>query len=211
METCETLSLSSKSIQRISGGPSLTEIDVKDLSCDQAYLYKIIKPIQSGVIDKTLVREKPGPGSRARWLTTACRVCRLFISQDQPCEVQHLLSICVVCHYGPIRFSIKSNPWCTYGSKHFLEIKLMQPLPTAIKAVVWPVIQRNAYWAHHENVLLALLADSDTCNRKLTIKQITTTRQASLSSKQDVRLFRVPKVDQNMQNLKDLLPPMEDL
>ena len=38
---------------------------------------------------------------------------------------------------------------------------------------------------------------------------MTTIRQALQSSKQDVRLFRVPKVDQNMQNLKDLLPPME--
>ena len=82
-------------------------------------------------------------------------------------------------------------------------------MPTAIKAVVWPVIQRNAYWAHHENALSALLAYSNTCNRELAIKQITTIRQASQSSKQDVRLFRVPKVDQNMQNLKDLLPPME--
>ena len=85
----------------------------------------------------------------------------------------------------------------------------MQPLPTAIKAVVWPVIQRNAFWAHHENVLLALLVDSDTCNRELAIKRIIAIRQASQSSMQDVRLFRVPKVDQNMQNLKDLLPPME--
>ena len=71
------------------------------------------------------------------------------------------------------------------------------------------MIQRNAYWAHHENVLLALLAESDTCNRELAIKGITTIRQSSQSSKQDLRLFRVPKVDQNNQNLKDLLPPME--
>ena len=210
LETCETFSISSKGIQRISGGPSLPELDVKDLSHDQAYLYKIIKATQSGVIDKTLLREKPGPMSHARWLATACRICKIFISQDQPCEELHLLTTFVICHYGPIWFSIKSNPWCTDGSKHFLEmIKLMQPLPSATKAVVWPVIQRKAYWAHHENVLLALLADSDTCNRELAIKQTTTIRQASQSSKKDVRLFRVPKVDQNMHNLKDLLSPME--
>ena len=149
--------------------------------------------------------------SHARWLTTACRICRLCISQDQPSEEQHLLTTFAVGHFGPISFSIKSNRWCTDGSKHFLEmIKLMQPLPTAIKAVVWPVIQRNAYWAHHGNVLLTLLADSDTCNRELAIKRITTIRQASQSYKQDVRLFRVPKVDQNMQNLKDLLLQWKD-
>ena len=45
LETCETLSLSSKGIQRISGRPSLPELDVKDLRRDQAYLYKIIKAI----------------------------------------------------------------------------------------------------------------------------------------------------------------------
>ena len=86
----------------------------------------------------------------------------------------------------------------------------MQPLPTAVKTVVWPVIQGNAYWAHHENVLLALVADSDTSNRELAIKRITAIRQqTSLSTKGDVGLFKVPKVDQNVQNLKDLLPPME--
>ena len=191
-------------------GRLFLKLGVKDLSRDQAYLYKIIKAIQSGVIDKTLLREKPGPMSRARWLTTACRICRLFIPQDQPCEELHLLTTFVVCHYGPIWFSRKSNPWCTDGSKRFFEIiKLMQPLPTATEAVVWPVIQRNAYWGHQENVLLALLANSDTCNRELAIQRIITIRQASQSSKQDVRLFRVPKVDQNMQNLRNLLPPME--
>ena len=88
--------------------------------------------------------------SHARWLTTACTIRRLFITQDQPGKEVHLLTTFVVCHYGPIWFSIKSNPWSTDGSKHFLEmIKLMQPLPTDIKAVVWPVIQRNAFWAHH--------------------------------------------------------------
>ena len=133
--------------------------------------------------------------SHARWRTTDCRICRLFISRDQPCEELHLLTTFVVCHYGPIWFSIKSNRRCTDGSKHFLKmIKLMQPLRTAIKAVVWPVIQHNANWAHHENVLMALLADSDTCNTELAIKRITTIRQASQSSKQDVRLFRVQKL-----------------
>ena len=210
LETCEALSLPSKDIQRISGGPSLSELDVKDLGHDEAYLCKIIKAIQSGVIDKTLLREKPGPMSHARWLTTACRICRLFISQDQPCEELHLLTPFVACHYGPIWFSIKSNSWCTDGWKHFLEmIKLMQRLPTAIKAVVWPVMQCNAYWTHNENVLLALLADPDTCNRELGIKRITTIRQASQSSNQDVKRFRVPKVHHKKQNLKDLLPPME--
>ena len=75
LETFEALSLSSKGIQRISGGPSLPKLDVKDLSRNQVYLHKIIKAIQSGVNDKTLHREKPGPMSHARWLTTAFKTC----------------------------------------------------------------------------------------------------------------------------------------
>ena len=84
------MSLSSKGIQSISGGPSVPELDVKELSSDQAYLYKIMIAIQSGVIDKTLLQEKPGPMSHARWLTTACRICRLYVSQDEPCVTCHM-------------------------------------------------------------------------------------------------------------------------
>ena len=40
----------------VASGPSRRELDVKDLSRDQAYFYKIIKAIQFGVIDKTLLR-----------------------------------------------------------------------------------------------------------------------------------------------------------
>jgi len=70
---------------------------------------------------------------------------------------------------------IKKRAWCTDGAIHLLQmIQLLQKLPPSIKAVVWPVVQRNAYWAPPENALLAMLADADHDNRETAIDIIKT-------------------------------------
>jgi len=70
-------------------------------------------------------------------------------------------------------------------------IKLLQKLPLSIRAVVWPVVQQNAYWAHPENVLLAMLADADRDNRETAIDIIKTIRLNSAEHPQDNREFRI--------------------
>jgi len=93
---------------------SLPDIDFDDISCDQA-------AIRSGTISDDLLREKPGPPSQARWLTTASRVCRLYVSTESPSPELSLLTKFVVCHYGPLWFRMKFHPRCTDGSRHFLQ------------------------------------------------------------------------------------------
>ena len=80
LATCESLPLSSTGIRCIPDGPPLADIDLADLSRGQTYLYKIIKAVKTGLISSDLLREKPGPMSHARWLTTAGRICRLYIA-----------------------------------------------------------------------------------------------------------------------------------
>jgi len=70
-------------------------------------------------------------------------------------------------------------------------IKLLQKLPLSIRAVVWPVVQQNAYWAHPENVLLAMLADADRDNRETAIDITKTIRLNSAEHPQDNREFRI--------------------
>jgi hypothetical protein len=51
---------------------------------------------------------------------------------------------------------------CIDGVKHiYLATQLVQELSSDTAAVVKPYITRNAYFAHAENILLAMLADSD--------------------------------------------------
>ena len=164
---CETFPLSSGGIKCIAEGPPLPEFDVAELSHDQAYLYRIIKAVKTEVVSNDLLREKPGPLSHARWLTTASRICRLYVAADQPSENLQLLARFVVQYYGPTWFQIKLCPWCTDGSNYFLEmVELLQHLTESIKSLVWPVVQRNSYWGHHENVLLEMLADLSSKNRQ---------------------------------------------
>ena len=48
-----------------------------DLSTDQKYLFLSVSSIRQGKIVKNLKHLKAGPLSHARWLTLACRLCRL--------------------------------------------------------------------------------------------------------------------------------------
>ena len=54
---------------------------VQDLSTDQAYAYKIRPAIKNGVVSDMLANLQIGPVNHSRWLTTACRLCRLWVSK----------------------------------------------------------------------------------------------------------------------------------
>lgn len=212
LATCESLPLSDKGFQLIAEGDPLPEIDVGQLSNDQAYLYKMITAIRSGEISEDLLRKKPGPMSMARWLTTASRICRLYVTTVQPSKELYSLTHFIVCSYGPTWFSIKCRPRCTEGPKHLLkQIKQQNLLSSACRNITWPIVQRNAYWAHQENVLLSMLGDDDESNRTAAVDIIKTIRQAAGRPQHQVREFRPPKIKENAQTLQDLLPSMEEL
>ena len=63
--------------------PVLEASVVKDLSTDQLYLYKICKAVIDGAVPEKLGSEKCGPLNHSRWLTTASRLLRLYISDYQ--------------------------------------------------------------------------------------------------------------------------------
>jgi hypothetical protein len=62
--------------------------------------------------------------------------------------------------YAPMWFYIKSKPSCKDGVRHVYEtVHLVQSLSSRVKLIVQPVIQRNAYFAHPENLLLSMMSD----------------------------------------------------
>ncbi|KAL4712560.1 hypothetical protein ACJJTC_007576 [Scirpophaga incertulas] len=77
---CETLPV----VQFESIDCQIPEIDKKTLSKDQKYLLEISEAIKSGECPKDLSIRDPGPLSHSRWLTTANRALRLYISQENP-------------------------------------------------------------------------------------------------------------------------------
>jgi len=206
--SCEHLPVSKMGFQAITDDNPFPDIDFDEISCDLAYLYRIMAAIRSGTISDDLLREKPGPPSHARWLTTASRVCRLYVSTESPSPELFLLTKFVVCNYGPMWFRIKCRARCTDGPRHFLEqIRLQKMFPVDIKNTIWSVIRRNSYWAHEENALLAMLADDDLANRQAAICRIKSIRRAPISTQQQVREFLLPAVDESVETLTGLLPP----
>lgn len=88
-------------------------------------------------------------------------------------------------------------------------IKIQRLLSRDIVSITLPVIKRNGYWAHQENVLLAMLADDDEENRKVAIDYIKSIRQQPGPSQHHIREFRAPHIADSCQTLKDLLPPID--
>ena len=76
----------------------------------------------------------------------------------------HYIIINVYC---PLWFSIKLFPSCVDGPRHLHSLVCRSMyIDDDLKIVIDPVINRNAYSLHPENILLGMLCDSDIFVRK---------------------------------------------
>ena len=98
------------------------------------------------------------------------------------------------------------------GASNYLFIcKQTNTLPGYCKEIIFPVLQRNAYWAHHENILLEALFDSDKVMKEWAIKEILHSRDISAQSdstshsSKKCRKFLVPPVNFNSSNITELI------
>ena len=123
---------------------SFPEIDLSELSTGQQYLYGICNGISKGTISSSLAQREPGKMAHSRWLTTANRILRLYISTENPSYNLKILTEYVMKVYAPTWFEIKIRPSCRHGSSHFFGIiKKSRFLPEELKKVVDAVLQRN--------------------------------------------------------------------
>lgn len=136
---------------------NVPETNRSELSKDQQYLYDISKAIGTADYPKELSVGNPGPLSR--WLTTANRVLRLYISKPLPSDELKELVTFILKSYMPLWFQIKKKG-LTEGLKHVFEsIKTTRYLDKALLGVIDPVIERNYFFTHPENVLVTMALD----------------------------------------------------
>ena len=96
-------------------------------------------------------------------------------------------------HYIPMWFHIRANSTCTSGALNVMRsVELLRMLPTQLQDVIRPVVQRNAYWAHPEAVLLAMVADPDAVVRFRAVDAIRRCRQ---QPQEGVRPFKLPTIN----------------
>lgn len=186
---------------------NLPEIDPKILSKDQKYLYEICQAVNSGVCPEDLKNRLPGPLNHARWLTAANRLLRLYVTFEKPDDnLKGLVNfICKV--YAPSWFEIKIKHSVKDGARHLYNyIRLTRDLPEDYIKIIDPVIARNAYFAHPENILLSMLTDEDAEIRKLAVQRILESRQEiGYYTENTVRKFKVPPINFEAENYTEMI------
>lgn len=213
LETCEKLPIIKYLPIKVDS--EMTSLKSTDLSTDQKYLLDMCQAISSGECSLSLAHRQPGKLSHARWLTTANRILRLYVSTEKPSSALGDLVEFVMKVYAPIWFKIKSKPSCKDGARHlWLTIKLSRYLNDDLKAIIDPVIARNAYFAHPENLLLAMLTDDKQHVRELGLRRILKAREVKTKG---IRQFKLPSLNFDAadyinlidwQNIKVTEPPI---
>lgn len=184
--------------------PDIT-INRGDLSTDQLYLLEMCQAVSKGQCDDKLAKRKPGKICHSRWLTTANSILRLYIATDSPSDNLKILAEFVLKVYAPMWFNIKTQPHCIYGAKHLLNtIKLSRYLPKSLKKVIDPVIQRNGYFGHCENILIGMLADDRVHIKELALRKIIQIRK-SFTELTPIRQFKLQPLNFNADEIIDLV------
>ncbi|KAG0711470.1 hypothetical protein GWK47_020547 [Chionoecetes opilio] len=165
-----------------------------DLSTDKKYLHDMCNAISVGVCPVDLSLRNPGLMNHSRWLTTGNRILRLYVSTANPSDQLKELVLFIVRVYAPMWFAIKMKPSCKDGGRHVFEtINKSRYKKKDLHRVVDPVIQRNGYFGHPENLLLSMITDARPHIRELGVRRIMKARkEAKLVT---VRVFKVPTLN----------------
>lgn len=140
--------------------PDLPKNVVDELSTDQKYLYEICQAVSTGSYTPELANRQLVKLAHSRWLTSVNRILRLYVSTLNSSENLQLLVNYVVKVYAPIWFLIKQKTSFKDGAKHIFQLIMYSRfLPENLRSVVDSVIERNAFFAHPENLLVSMLFD----------------------------------------------------
>ena len=190
--------------------PVVAEEDGYELSKDQDFLLRISLAIISGDMPPGLADEETGNLVWSRWVTLANAYFRKYVSTLRPSRKFRELTHAGVTFYAPSWFQIKTHPKCTDGPKNLTAmIKYSRKLSKKLQELVQEVLQRNAYFAHPEAILLAMLADDDADTRARAVNQILTIRMKAQdlgdqSNEEDVDDGRgVDALDENEEDEDD--------
>lgn len=91
-----------------------------------------------------MLRRQPGKMVHSRWLATANRILRLYVSTAEPDESLVILVHFIIKVYALTWFDIKTESSCIDGLRHLFNIiKRSRYLPLDLKKIVDKVLQRN--------------------------------------------------------------------
>lgn len=178
-------------------------VTTSDLSTDQKYLLKIYTAVTSGHCPDDVARLNPGKIHHARWLTTANRIIRLYVSENEPSSELMTIVNYIIRVYIPVWFSIKCKPSIFYGSIHFHKLVILSRyMEPKYRQIIDSVIKNNCYFGHPENVLLAMIHDDSPTIRELGLRRILKARSAF---SEELRRFSFPSLNLNASHYHEMV------
>ena len=139
----------------------LSNVDPKKLSTAQQYLLKICNGINAGECSIDLAIRNPGCLNHSRWLTTANRILKIFVGIKTPSKKLQALVMFIIRVCALMWFAIKSHSSCKDGARHFhQQVTRSRYLCQEQNNIIDPVLHRNSYFAHPENIILAMKVKS---------------------------------------------------
>lgn len=161
--------------------------------------------VSTGNCPDALANRMAGPIHHARWLTKISRVLRKYVSTEKPSRNLRVLVTFIMKVYVPTYFNIKYHNSCTKGSIHFLNlIKFSRYLEPEHFEIVKKVCKDNGFFAHPENILLAMIYDDEPQIRQLGFQRILTAREEMEETYGKVRSFIPPHINFDAENYYDL-------
>ena len=107
--------------------------------------------------------------------------------------------------YTPMWFKIKCHSDLAFAPLHIHEtIIRCKKLPQKIRDIVFPVIQRNSFGAHHESLLFAMLSGTNDTHTELAWRKILKCRDVRQPTGR-IQTFRVPTLNFDADNYINLI------
>ena len=180
------------------------DCDPSILSTDQKYLLEACRAVSTGECGESLQHRDPGNISHSRWLTTANRLLRLYMSTETPSDNFLLIVQFIMKVYIPMWFKIKAKSSITHGSLHLFDtICRVRQLEERVQEIVFPVLQRNAFYGHAEALLLAMVHSEDKMTRILGYRRILKAR--SIDTRENLRALTLPKLNFEAKSFTDMI------
>ena len=157
--------ITNRNFETVILGESLITLPVKilkDLSTDQAYGYRIVTAIRTGVLPENLINLEIGPVSHSRWLTTANRFWSFwfyfyFLTEKNFKNLSLIIEFIVGVYY-PCWFQVKVKHFWLDEPRHVLfPLKQLKYQKEEVIAFVKKTVKRSEWFAFSECIIQTLV------------------------------------------------------
>ena len=154
---------------------------------DQRYGYELVRAIRSGNVPAEVAHLEIGPACHSRWLTTANRFLRLWVSRHgfkgETNRKLRLIVEYVVGVYYPTWFAYKvRNNWIEGPRICLQQLQLTLQQSREVVDSVFPHLESSAWWAHPEMLLQSLLCSETREDRRFAVQVILQEREQQAGS-----------------------------